>query len=194
MKKAAIVIAILLFSCGVLLVLNPMLMMIPMALSGMYDSLHQRAAMEVAHQRAVESFVRSEGFGKARLRRKGRWNELTVTYQGVICVPLEVNLIGLTPEHGFRFFEGNEPPKKSHMRDFTSRALTAEELDVVGRLISKVSAIESLPATGALKELQGIRVFAPILSRPECLQCHPGQEGDVLGAFQYSLLPTPENQ
>lgn len=169
-------------------IFNPFLLMIPMIASGRYEGMRQRAPFEEAHQRAVVNFVESQGFGLSRIRKAGLWNEHTVSFEGKIYDPHEIRLIGMTPEYGPRLFTDMHPPKIKEIPDSPSRPLTPNELEALERLRRGESRTETFPPDPE-QHAEGIRVMAPLFATQDCLKCHSVALGEMLGAFDYHLIP-----
>ena len=142
-----------------------------------------------AHARAVRSFVKSEGFGISRLRRRELWNEYAVQLEGASYKPWAINLIGLTAENGKRYFNDARPPKKKEIPTAEHRELSEIELAAAEAIQSRDTPYTKLAALKKYEHLNAVRVVAPIRALQGCLGCHTGKVGDVLGAFDYHLLP-----
>lgn len=174
-------------------VFNPRLLMLPimlpMALTGRYTAARFDAPFLEAHERAVRSFVESEGFGISRMRHKDMWNERTVLLEGVVYAPWQINLIGLTTEKGFRYFEDPRPPLKKQLGTAAHRKLSEVELAAVEEIKLKDSPFVKVAATEQDQKKGAVRVIAPIRASQSCLECHRGKVGDLLGAFDYLLIP-----
>lgn len=170
-------------------VLNPELLMIPMALSGRYTGVRRDTPFPEAHERAVRSFTESQGFGISRMRHKDLWNENTVLLEGVVYAPWQINLIGLTTEEGSRYFEDPRPPLKKQLATAAHRKLSEVELAAVEKIKLKDSPFVKVAATEQDQKKGAVRVIAPIRASQSCLECHRGKIGDLLGAFDYLLIP-----
>lgn len=169
---------------------EPLLLAVPLVLSGQYSGMRYGSTIMEAHGRAVTSFVESKGFGRARLRHKSLWNDRRVLVDGNECEPLKIQLIGLTEEHGVRYFDEREPPRKAKIATSQWREATTIELEAIaeirnGALISGM--IPALPDDDSFPE--AFRLMAPITATSGCLDCHEAKEGDVIGAFAYTLIP-----
>jgi hypothetical protein len=154
----------------------------------LYTGVRSDTPFVEAHERAVRSFVKSEGFGISRLRRKDLWNEHSVLFENARCMPWAINLIGLTADNGKRYFENARPPKKKEIPTAAHRELAEIELAAVETIQSRDTPFAKLPASKEYQDLRLIRVIAPIRALQDCLECHTGKVGDVLGAFDYHLL------
>lgn len=154
-----------------------------------YGGIRSDSPFIKAHERAVRSFVKSEGFGISRLRRKELWNERAVLLEDASYQPWAINLIGLTAENGKRYFDDARPPKKKEIPTAEHRELSEIELAAVEAIQSRDTPYAKLAALKKYEHLNAVRVVAPIRALQACLECHSGKVGDVLGAFDYHLLP-----
>lgn len=189
MKRTAKIVAVVFGLLVALTVVFPFWLMLPMVWSGWYEGMRSDRSFEEAHARAVNTFVEGEGFGIARIRRAGLWNEFSVVFEGRRYQSFGVRLIGLTEEYGPRYFEGQYPPRKGKIADSETRELTREEIDAVVHLVATGSAYEQLG-----KGDDGlIQVIAPIQADKSCMECHEGDSGSILGAFEYELYLYEEN-
>ena len=189
-KKLAITAAVVLGILLIAVIANPFLLTVPMVASGLYEVMRGGTPFDDAHARAVTTFVESEGFGITRIRKAGLWNEHTITYDDKIYYPHEIRLIGTTPEFGPRLFPDRYPPRKEQISDASSRELSADEQEAIERLSTRRSQREELPPEiGADPNLR--RVIAPIFASQDCLRCHSVKVGEMLGAFDYVLMPSP---
>lgn len=172
-------------------VMNPLLLMIPFALTGKYGGLRSDSTLEEAHDRAVNSFVESKGFGLSRMRHVSLWNDRIVHLDGREYDPWRIQLIGLSSEMGERIYTSTKPPKKDELTDALRRDLSVEERSAVAELrkgmrLSSPIAIDS----GSQLDVGGaMRVLAPLRLTKSCMECHKGKVGDLVGAFAYTLLP-----
>ena len=175
--------------CAIVVIFNPHLLMIPMALSGRYTGVRGDTPFPEAHERAIRSFVASQGFGISRMRRMDYWNEHSIVLEGSRYVPWEIKLVGLTAEKGFRYFESSHPPLKREIGIAAHRQLSEAESTAVDEIKLRDSPLVKVPFAGKDHERGAIRVMAPIRASQKCLECHRGKAGDLLGAFDYLLIP-----
>lgn len=106
MKEGCFKASVVLLVVGGFVILSmPSLLVLPLLWSGYWKPPYSQSPFLEAHQRAVKSFVESEGFGFRRFHKPGLWNEASVVFEGGSYTPYQVHLIGLTPEKGDRYFE-----------------------------------------------------------------------------------------
>ena len=190
-RKIAIAAVVVIGLLALAVAMNPLLLMIPFALTGKYGGLRSDSTLEEAHARAVKSFVESKGFGLSRMRHLSLWNDRIVHFDGREYDPWRVQLIGLSSEIGERIYTSTKPPKKDELTDAPRRDLSVEEVSAVAELrkgmnLSSPIAMES----GSQLDVDGaMRVLAPLRLTKNCIECHKGNVGDLIGAFAYTLVP-----
>ncbi len=91
-----------------------------------------------------------------------------------------LELVGLIVHDEPRVYETKELPRMDKIRDIPTRSLDAFE--AAG--LESFKAGEDLYARTAPL---GVRMLGAIRSVEQCLKCHGGERGDLLGAFSYSL-------
>ena len=155
---------------------------------------HQKAPFAEAHQRAINSFVASKGFGIDRFgKRPDFWQESSVVFEEALYSPAGIRLIGLTPENGERLFDFSYPPKKETLLMAKHRPLNSDESEAVKRLREGQPWAKFLVKPPPKKEYDTtLRVIAPIFAQKSCLECHDVKEGALLGAFDYWLIEMEE--
>lgn len=148
------------------------------------------------HDDFVSAFVESDGFGYARVTPMMR---LLHGYRTSGEIPLhvaDVALVGIakhdppvvfaSPFQGF--LHAPDMPSGSGIvvrPRPEGRPLTPSEQETLRALEQGVPL--RVHADG-----YGLRATGPIRARSECLACHKGKrEGDLLGAFVYTLRPVP---
>lgn len=178
---------------SLILVIIPFTPFIFLSLSPNYH--HPRSGpFEEAHLRAVNSFVASDDFGIRRFKKANLWNEGSVTLGCETRYrPRKIRLIGTTPEYGDRLFLKDRPPHKDWISKTKSRPLSTIETAAIERFRSPTDSnskgeSEELPLEPGTAS-DAVRIVAPIYASQDCLQCHSAKEGDLLGAFEYLLLP-----
>ncbi|YCM42152.1 hypothetical protein V2O64_12650 [Verrucomicrobiaceae bacterium 227] len=138
---------------------------------------------ESLHERTVEVFVSGESFGIYRLPTKDYWEERAAQIDGKIFTISGLNLIGTTEEEGERVYEEMiRFKRKGGMEKEGFRELDDEEKEAMRILKSGAQTRVELTAGSGV-----LRYVAPILAREDCLKCHEGEVGSLLGAFDYRL-------
>ncbi|MCW0219112.1 MAG: hypothetical protein OJI67_12380, partial [Prosthecobacter sp.] len=156
---------------------------------GYYRGPHRNSPLLEAHQRAVNSFVASEGFGRGRFgQRPDFWQERTINFEGTEYLVSGLQLLGLTPEFGDRYFTRPFPPKKNHLSEAEHRQLTPEEAEAVAKLRAGEPWVKLDAPPTPEDTTHQIRVIAPLVAQKSCLECHEVKEGTLLGAFDYGLF------
>ncbi len=140
-----------------------------------------------AHERAINTFVDSKGFGFSRIRSAQLWNEQSIEFEGQMYEPEHIRLIGLTSEHGPRYFDESMPPEKESLKKTNWRPLSEWETQAVEKLKHGAPYVSQ---KGPDKETE-IRVSAPMFAEKSCLKCHDTLEGELIGALDYWLLIWP---
>lgn len=171
---------------------NPFLLFVPFIALGYYESPHDNSPFLEAHERAMRSFVQSKGFGFQRFGKPGFWNERSIHFEGHLYRPFRVSLIGLTPEHGDRYFEGYEMPRKADLAAAHSRQLSVEEAAAITQIRTGSTPWIKLPSASSDDVAEAIHVIAPVNARSSCLECHQVKEGTLLGGFVYEMTPIHE--
>ena len=180
---------------GLLTFIFPEWLLIPLLMVGYLEGPNFNSPFPEAHARAVKTFVESQGFGYGRFRRSGYWIEHTVRLEENLFRPMNVNLIGLTPEEGDRYFEGRMP-KKAELTTAITRELSKDEAAAVAQIRAGTAPWVRLPA--AWETFVGpprkysydtVHIIAPITADTSCLECHKVKQGSLLGAFDYEMMP-----
>ncbi|GAA5146136.1 hypothetical protein GCM10023213_38740 [Prosthecobacter algae] len=192
LKRLAGIILLLL---GLFTLMFPEWLVIPLLLVGYLEGPNANSPFPEAHARAVKTFVDSQGFGYGRFRRSGYWMEHSVRLEGNLFRPTNVNLIGLTPEEGDRYFEGRMP-KKAELTTAKTRKLSEDEAAAVAQIRAGTAPWVRLPAAwetfvGPPREYSydTVHIIAPITADKSCLECHKVKQGSLLGAFDYEMMP-----
>lgn len=148
------------------------------------------------HDDFVSAFVESDGFGYARVTPMMRVMHRYRTQGQPSLWVANVALVGIarhdppvvfaSPFQGFLHAPDMPSGSEIAVRPRPEgRPLTQAEQDAVRALESGVPLL--VHADG-----DGLRATGPIRARSECLACHKGKhEGDLLGAFVYTLRPLP---
>lgn len=178
-----------LLMAGVLWVFILMFLPILLLWIGYHTGPHRNSPLLEAHQRAVNSFVASEGFGSGRFgQRPDFWQERTINFEGTEYLVSGLQLLGLTPEFGDRYFTRPFPPKKNHLSEAEHRQLTPEEAEAVAKLRAGEPWVKLDAPPTPEDTTHQIRVIAPLVAQKSCLECHEVKEGTLLGAFGYWLF------
>jgi hypothetical protein len=148
------------------------------------------------HDDFVSAFVESDGFGYARVTPMMRVMHRYRTQGQPSLWVANVELIGIarhdppvvfaSPFQGFLHAPDMPSGSEIAIRPRPEgRPLTQAEREAVQALEDGVPLL--VHADG-----DGLRATGPIRARNECLACHKGKrEGDLLGAFVYTLRPLP---
>ena len=176
--------------CYAALVIWPILLL----LVGYHTGPRAHTPFPEAHQRAINTFVASEGFGIGRLgKRPDFWQEFSIVFENTSYRTAKIRLIGLTPEKGDRYFDSSYPPKKETLLKAEHRPLTSEESEAVTQLREGKPWTKFLVKPPPKNEYDAtLRVIAPVFAQKSCLECHDVKEGALLGAFDYWLEPLPQ--
>lgn len=144
------------------------------------------------HADYIDAFVHSDGFGMRRISpmmQLMQSGELRLDNQRLYVE--DVQMIGIA-KHAppvvhqggmLKFQHGEQGPEL--LPEVGQRLLNTQEVEAVRRLQAG-ERIVSLSAAG------GASAVGPIRATADCLRCHQGKkEGDLLGAFVYTLRPVP---
>jgi len=141
------------------------------------------------HADYLNAFVHSDGFGARRVTPMMRLMQSGSLRLGVGRLRVEdVQMIGIAKHDPpvvhqggmLKFQHGDEGP--DFLPEAAQRPLNAQERDVVRRLQAGEQMVSLSAASGA--------AAGPVRATADCLQCHQSKkEGDLLGAFVYSLRP-----
>jgi hypothetical protein len=148
------------------------------------------------HDDFVSAFVESDGFGYARVtpmmrvmqryRTQGRPSLWVANVALVGIAKHDPPVVFASPFQGFLHAPDMPSGSEIAVRPRPEgRPLTQAERDAVHALAGGAPLL--VHADG-----DGLRATGPIRARGECLACHKGKrEGDLLGAFVYTLRPLP---
>jgi hypothetical protein len=128
-------------------------------------------------------FVHASGFGMMNDRRNVAGfqpHQFNALHQEKSLKVLRLELVGLLLEDQPRVYVTATLPRMQDMRDAPTRALDAFE--VAG--LEKLQGGDQLfiRSTG-----DGVRMLGAIHSTQQCIKCHGGERGDLLGAISYAL-------
>jgi hypothetical protein len=151
---------------------------------GRPESLQASAELEKLHQDSTVDFVNPEGFGYVTESHQvagfeshafanppkpaGDWSIATV------------DLVGLLLSKKPRVYESKNLPRMDELKNAPTRPLDRFERDGLEKLKGGEDLIVASTVSGA-------RMLGAIRSAKQCLQCHQGNRGDLLGAFTYRL-------
>lgn len=140
-----------------------------------------------AHAGNVLHFVNPAGFGFMKDRQQvagfqaHQFNELTEPAPWKI---LRLELLGLLLADKPRVYVTEELPRMEKIRAVPTRVLDVfETAGLVMLHEGEELFIRETP--------QGIRMLGAIRSVKQCIKCHGGERGELLGAFSYFLTPMP---
>ena len=151
------------------------------------------------HDDFVSAFVESDGFGYARVTPMMR---LLHRYRTSGETPLQVvdlSLVGIA-KHDPPVVFASPFQGFLHAPDMPSGSEVSVRPRPEGRPLAQAErdALRALEAGAPLlvrEDGDGLRATGPIRARGECLSCHKGKrEGDLLGAFVYTLRPLPADK
>lgn len=135
------------------------------------------------HRRNAVHFANPSGFGFMKDRRHvagfqaHQFNELPESQPWKVE---RIELVGLLKETQPRVYVTEELPRMETIAEIPTRELDAFE----------TSGLAKLQAGGHLffrAASPGIRMLGAVRSVEQCVKCHGGERGDLLGAFSYSL-------
>jgi hypothetical protein len=136
------------------------------------------------HRRSVVDFVNQEGFGYVKDRRK----VAGFVPHGFSKVPdpaelwhvERVDLVSLLLHSEPVAYVSTDLPQMGEVRDGPTRSL--DEFEMAG--LEQIRRGEDLVVGESGSTL---RVFGSVRSLAQCVKCHGGERGDLLGAFSYTL-------
>lgn len=147
-------------------------------------------SLTAMHADYIDAFVHSDGFGMRRispmmqLMQSGElWlDDQRLRVEDVQMIGIAKHAPPVVHQGGMlKFQHGEQGPEL--LPEVAQRPLNAQEVEAVRRLQAG-ERIVSLSAPGAASAVGPIRATA------DCLQCHQSKkEGDLLGAFVYTLRP-----
>ncbi len=139
------------------------------------------------HFRNALHFVNPVGFGFMKDRRNvagfqaHQFNELVEAKPWKV---LRIELVGLLLDDRPRVYVTADLPRMQEIRGVPTRSLDAFE----SAGLEKLYAGDTLFIGDAS---DGVRMLGAIHSVPQCVKCHGGERGDLLGAFSYRLKHDP---
>ena len=147
-----------------------------------------KQSLERLHTDRVEKFVEQVAFGVRRvlMMPKIETKKLPVDSTGKTYVIDRMDLIGLLP--------GKEPIVR--LATGINHALREEKKVVSTRALDEfeAQAVADLNKRGLVWKLSesDVRMVGALRASQDCLSCHKGKEGDILGAFSYRMVPGKE--
>jgi hypothetical protein len=129
-------------------------------------------------------FVNPAGFGFVKDRRNvagflaHQFNELLEEKPWKI---MRLELVGLLPDDRPRVYVTATLPRMQDIRGVPTRSPDAFE----SAGLEKLSAGDELFIRDTA---EGVRMLGAIRSAHQCLECHGGKRGDLLGAFSYGIV------
>jgi hypothetical protein len=148
------------------------------------------------HEDFVSAFVESDGFGYARVTPMMRVMHRYRTQGQPSLWVANVELVGIA-KHDPPVVFASPFQGFLHAPDMPSGSGIAVRPRPEGRPLTQAeqAAVQALEDGAPLlvhTDGDGLRATGPIRARSECLACHKGKhEGDLLGAFVYTLRPLP---
>jgi hypothetical protein len=139
------------------------------------------------HTRNVVHFANPGGFGYVRDRRQvagfqpHQFNELLKERPWAIR---RLELVGVLSADQPRVFVTPDLPRMQDVRGAPTRSPDAFEVAGLARLYAGDELYVSGPA-------DDMRMVGAIRNARQCIQCHGGDRGDLLGAFSYHLVRVP---
>ncbi len=137
------------------------------------------------HRQGILDFINAENFGHVKDRRNvagfqsHRFSKVPEPSDGWRVETLE--LVGLLLHAEPRVYVSAELPRMDELRKAPTRPL--DRFEVAG--LEQLRCDEDLVAADAPG---GMRLLGGIRNAKQCIQCHDGKRGDLLGAFTYTLV------
>lgn len=145
------------------------------------DSPADRLLIEAEHRNNVVDFVNPLGFGSVRDRSHAiGFQEHSFSEPPKLPQLRRIELVSLLLHAPPAVYVSENLPRMDKMRDFPTRALDGFEQESLRTLQRGEDLV--------LKEQpEHIRMLGAIRSLEQCIKCHGGERGDLLGAFSYVL-------
>jgi hypothetical protein len=148
--------------------------------------------LELLHHSGVLSFLNLRGFGIVEDRtrvvgfeRHGFRDQAYWTRSKLVADRVELVSLLLQPEPAV--YQSDRLPTMEAVREFPTRPLDAFETASLGLL----RAGEDMTSASSGEVT---RAFGSIRSAKQCVTCHGGERGDLLGAFSYMLRAKTEQK
>jgi hypothetical protein len=144
--------------------------------------VHRWQKFEDLHACMLDHFVRSEGFGAMRLPEEAFWGGGRIAADGKLYRVRQVQLISLNGGHDpFAYVTaGEKSPLKNDLKGYKHRPVDSFEISALEGLGQGQEVLSS-------HTKDGMTMIGAVRATASCLQCHDVKEGDILGAFNYSL-------
>ncbi len=139
------------------------------------------------HLGGILDFVNPRGFGLVVSRRKVagfQAHQFAAVPEAKEWKVRTLELVGLLMHDEPVVYVSDELPRMDGLRQAPTRPLNAFEAAGLKRL----QAGEDLFVR---RTHEGVRMLGAVRSLGQCLKCHGGRRGDLLGAFAYTLQPVP---
>ena len=154
----------------------------PTPVFGAADKLDQWESFDAMHARYTKAFVESEGFGISRVvtfRDPGRMH---LPIDGLAYQVTKMQLIGLSKDRPVVYLSSWLNVMRDQLKNYEARTLTDSELESVERL----EAGESL-TWDFQQDRSEVTLVGALRAEESCIACHQASEGELLGAFVYSM-------
>lgn len=145
------------------------------------------SALRALHTGSIVSFAFPQGFGfvKDRAHVAGfashRFRELSRSPEPWKIVHIE--LVSLLLHDPPAVYQSDELPRMDREKKVPTRPMDPFESAALARIKKGEDLIVS-------EVPKGLRMLGSIRNAKQCIQCHEGKRGDLLGAFAYSLIET----
>jgi len=135
------------------------------------------------HDESVVEFVNPDGFGYVKEQQVAgfqshQFGKLPSSNREWSIA--SVDLVGLLLSETPRVYESKNLPRMDELKSAPTRPLDRFETEGLERIRGGEDLIVAQTASG-------VRMLGAIRSAKQCLQCHSGNRGDLLGAFTYRL-------
>jgi hypothetical protein len=140
------------------------------------------------HRNGVLDFLNLPGFGYAKDRRRVAGFQphgFSKAVDGAGKYAVErVDLVSLLLHPGPAVYLSDRLPSMEHVRDYPTRPLDRFEEQGLKMLRAGEDLVSASNA-------EKTRAFGSIRSARQCVTCHGGERGELLGAFSYTLRESP---
>jgi hypothetical protein len=139
------------------------------------------------HLNGIVDFVNPQGFGWIESRQKVagfRPHQFSTVPHTQRLKVRTVELVGILMHDKPIVYISDKLPSMQAARNAPTRSLSPFE--AAG--LEKLQKGEDLFVS---KTVEGLHLLGALRAVEQCIKCHGGERGDLLGAFSYSLLPMP---